>query len=304
MDQRDRRIGNALTLSAGISFGALPLFVTWLGQAGVGVWLQVVVRLAVSIILFGGILQLVMPGPVRLSSTRQLRFVMLNGLLIMAAFTTYVLSISLGTPPAKAILLMYLYPIYVVLMASKILGERITPRRGVGIGVGVLGAVLMVGVSAIREVGQVRIGDLFAVANGVIYGSMMVMGRIGSVRQHMRPLVQPFWSFSFALLWLLLAGGIALLLGGEQSLFMQMPDSISLRTLADFLGIATLGTAVPYGLVYAGLHRTEAATTSILLLVEPVSVAVMAMIFLHQPVDIWQVVGGAFILTAGVLAAK
>jgi drug/metabolite transporter (DMT)-like permease len=48
----------------------------------------------------------------------------------------------------------------------------------------------------------------------------------------------------------------------------------------------------------------EAATTSVLLLVEPLSVIVMAMIFLHQPLDVWHILGGTIILAAGVLVAK
>ena len=77
----------------------------------------------------------------------------------------------------------------------------------------------------------------------------MVLGRRGSVREQMRPIVLTMWSFAFALLWLLMAGGIALLAGAGNSAFMRVPASVSVRTLADFLGIATLGTAVPYGLM-------------------------------------------------------
>jgi drug/metabolite transporter (DMT)-like permease len=199
---------------------------------------------------------------------------------------------------------MYLFPIYVVLLGPRLLGERITLRRGVGVALGVLGTVVMLQVWAIRDVGQVHVGDLFALASGVVYAGVMILGRRGSMREGIHPLALNAWSFTFGLLWLLLAGGGALLMGYGASTFMRVPGHITPRTLADFLGIATLGTAVPYGLMFAGLKRLEATTVSVLSLIEPISVLVMSMLFLHQTPDIWQMVGGAVILAAGALVVR
>ena len=304
MDQRDRRLGMALVASAGVSFGTLPLFATWLSQAGVGVWAQVLVRLAVSVFLFFLALAVWGREHIKLATARQLRFVMLNGLMVVSVLTAYVFSIALGTPPAKTILLMYLFPIYVVLLGPRLLGERITLRRGLGVALGVLGTVVMLQVWAIRDVGQVHVGDLFALASGVVYAGVMILGRRGSMREGIHPLALNAWSFTFGLLWLLLAGGGALLMGYGASTFMRVPGHITPRTLADFLGIATLGTAVPYGLMFAGLKRLEATTVSVLSLIEPISVLVMSMLFLHQTPDIWQMVGGAVILAAGALVVR
>ncbi len=303
MERRDWS-GTALTVLAGVSFGALPLFVTWLSRAGVGVGLQVAVRLVVSIGVFAIILARVSPGNRRPVSPRQWTLVAFNGLLMVSAFTTYVLSIALGTPPAKAILLVYLYPVFVALIGSRALGERLTWRRGLGIAAGVAGAAVMVEFWTIRSLGQVRIGDFFALANSVVYAGVVVLGRRGSVREQMRPLALTMWSFIFGLGWLCL-GGLAMKLmnwGGE--VFLGLPKAVTLRTLGDFLGIAIFGTAVPYGLMYAGLSRTEATTASVLLLVEPISVIVLSMLFLGQPISLWQGVGGAVILCAALLASR
>ncbi|MBC7259365.1 MAG: DMT family transporter [Chloroflexi bacterium] len=303
MERRDWS-GTALTVLAGVSFGALPLFVTWLSRAGVGVGLQVAVRLVVSIGVFATILARVSPGNSRPVSLRQWALVAFNGLLMVSAFTTYVLSIALGTPPAKAILLVYLYPVFVALIGSRALGERLTWRRGLGIAAGVAGAAVMVEFWTIRSLGQVQVGDFFALANCVVYAGVVVLGRRGSVREQMRPLVLTMWSFIFGLGWLCL-GGLAMKLanwGGE--VFLGLPQAVTLRTLGDFLGIAIFGTAIPYGLMFAGLSRTEATTASVLLLVEPISVIVMSMLFLGQSVSLWQGVGGAVILCAALLASR
>lgn len=301
---RRERSGTLLTILSGVSFGALPLFITWLTKAGVGVWLQVVVRLVVSIALFAFILLRVSPGNARPTTPRQWMFVAVNGFLMVSAFTTYVLSISLGTPPAKAILLVYLYPVFVALMASRLLGERLTWRRRMGIAAGVLGAAVMVEFWAIRSLGEIRLGDFFALSNSIVYAGVVVLGRRGSVREGMRPLALTMWSFVLGLGWLCLAGvGIGLAGWGGQ-VFLGLPQTVTLRTVGDFLGIAIFGTAIPYSLMYAGLHRTEAATASVLLLVEPVSVIVMSALFLGQGIGLWQGVGGAIILCAAVLAAR
>lgn len=296
--------GAILTMMAGVSFGTLPLFVTWLNRAGAGVWLQVMVRLLVSIALFAFILLKVSPGNARPQTARQWAFVAINGLLMVSAFTTYVLSISLGTPPAKAILLVYLYPVFVALLGLRALGERLTWPRGLGILAGVVGAAVMVEFWNIGSLGQIQPGDFLALANSVVYAGVVVLGRRGSVRENIRPLALTMWSFVFGVGWLGLAGlGMRLTHWGT-AIFLAVPQSVSLHLVADFLGIAIFGTAIPYGLMYAGLHRTEASAASVLLLVEPVSVIVMSMVFLRQPIGFWQGVGGAVILGAAMLAGR
>ncbi len=296
--------GTALTTLSGVSFGTLPIFVTWLSRAGVGVWLQVAVRLAVSIVVFAFILLKVSPGNARPVSRRQWELVALNGFLMVSAFTTYVLSISLGTPPAKAILLVYLYPVFVALFGSRALGERLTWRRRLGIAAGVAGAALMVEFWTIGSLGQIQPGDFFALGNSVVYAGVVVLGRRGSVREGIRPLALILWSFVFGLGWLCLAGLGMTLANWGGDVFLGVPQAVTPRTLGHFLGIAIFGTAVPYSLMYAGLHRTEATTASVLLLVEPISVIAMSALFLGQAIGLWQAVGGAIILGAAVLAAR
>lgn len=296
--------GTALTILSGVSFGALPLFITWLTGAGVGVLMQVVVRLAVSIAVFAFILLRVSPGNAGLTTPRQWALVAVNGFLMVSAFTTYVLSISLGTPPAKAILLVYLYPVFVALLGARVLGERLTLRRGIGIVTGVAGAAIMVEFWAIRSLGEIHLGDFFALANSLVYAGVVVLGRRGSVRERIRPLALTMWSFVLGLGWLCLAGVVMGLAGWGGPVFLGLPRAVTLRTVGDFLGIAIFGTAIPYSLMYAGLHRTEAATASVLLLVEPISVIVMSMVFLGQPIGFWQGVGGAVILGAAMLAGR
>ncbi len=296
--------GTALTILSGVSFGALPLFVTWLSRAGVGVWLQVAVRLLVSIAVFAVILLKVAPGNARPISLRQWAFVAFNGFLMVAAFTTYVLSISLGTPPAKAILLVYLYPVFVALLGSRTLGERLTWRRRLGIATGVLGAAVMVEFWTIRSLGQIQPGDFLALGNSIVYAGVVVLGRRGSVREGIRPLALTMWSFVFGLGWLALAGLAMKSANWGGEVLLGLPQVVTLRTVGDFLGIAIFGTAIPYSLMYAGLHRTEATKASVLLLVEPISVIVMSALFLGQAMGLWQAVGGAIILGAAMLASR
>lgn len=295
--------GIALAVLSGVSFGTLPVFITWLSARGIGAWVQVAVRLSVSAAILGAALALAAPASLRIASGRQFRLLLANGALMLAAFTSYVLSISLGTPAAKAILLVYLYPIFVALAGPKLLGEVITRSRLASTALGVIGAAVTVGFWDVGSLGQVQAGDLLALLAGLAYAGVVILGRIGSTQERLSSPVLTFWSFVAALAWLLVGGFVAVVWLGAPDLLLAPPAEADPRMIRDLLGLAIFGTAVPYGLLFAALGRTEASTASILMLVEPVSVFLMSAAFLHQPVRWWHLAGGGVILAAAVLAS-
>ncbi len=295
--------GIALAVLSGVSFGTLPVFITWLSARGIGAWVQVAVRLSVSAAILGAALALMSPASLRVASRRRLGLLAVNGALMLTAFTAYVLSISLGTPAAKAILLVYLYPIFVALAGPRLLGETMTRSRLASTALGVVGAAVTVGFWDVQALGRVGPGDLLALGTGVAYAGVVILGRIGSTREGLSSPVLTFWSFVAALAWLLAGGLVVVAAVGAPDALLALPDRADPRMVRDLLGLAVFGTVAPYGLLFAALGRTEASTASILMLVEPVSVFLMSAAFLHQPIRWWHLAGGAVILAAAALAS-
>ena len=111
------------------------------------------------------------------------------------------------------------------------------------------------------------------------------------------------WVFFFAVGWLALACLAMLLWSGPAFLIRQLPTTLDWRIVASILGLATAGTVIPITFINWALRRTEAGTASILLLSEPVCVFLLSFLVLGQPIGWWQLVGGALILSAGLLVA-
>jgi drug/metabolite transporter (DMT)-like permease len=72
--------------------------------------------------------------------------------------------------------------------------------------------------------------------------------------------------------------------------------------IAGFLGVVC--TALTFSLAMDGMRYIKVQQAAILGYVEPVSAPVYALIFLSQVPSIWTVVGGAFIVVAGVIVVR
>jgi EamA domain-containing membrane protein RarD len=105
MDRSRKSAGMLSLLASGITFGALPIFVTWLTWDGISGWFQLATRIGLSAALSLVLLQIFSPHLVRAGRGRPVLVLVLNGLLTLMSFTTYMFSITLGTSPPKAALL-------------------------------------------------------------------------------------------------------------------------------------------------------------------------------------------------------
>ena len=131
MHSRNNLSGPSMLVGSGAIFATVPIFVASLAREGVGTWFQLAARLAFSIPVLLLFLWLFSHDSLHLSSQSNLSLIIINGLLMVSAFGTYIASITLGTPPQKAVLLVYLNPLYVALGGALFLGEKLTSRKPV-----------------------------------------------------------------------------------------------------------------------------------------------------------------------------
>ncbi len=69
------------------------------------------------------------------------------------------------------------------------------------------------------------------------------------------------------------------------------------------LAFALFGTAVPYLLTNVGIKNIDASAAAIILLLDPICAVIFGIIFLGQPLLLWQAIGAILILIASVLIA-
>ena len=296
--------GTLLLLGAGVSFGSLTLWITWLAQEGVSGWAQVGTRLALgSLFLLIGT-RLASRDLVRTGGRRTIAFATLNGLLLVMGFASYIFSITLGTPPVKTALLSQLSPVYVAVLGRMLLKERLNGRKLAAVALGVFGGALTLKVWDMQALAVFQLGDLLGLANGLIVATQLVLARWVGVRTKLHPMTLVLWSMMLAAAALAIVALGMFLSYGPAPLLGQLPPNITPRIGAYILGISIVGTVIPFTLLYLGLARTEASVASVLLLTQPVSVFLFAALFLHQPVGWWQTLGGLAILGAAVLASR
>lgn len=75
-------------------------------------------------------------------------------------------------------------------------------------------------------------------------------------------------------------------------------DSIALGAI---VGLATLSTALPIVLLYAGLKRIDLLSTTILSTLEPVVAIALSIMFLGEPLWAGQIIGGLCILASAIM---
>jgi drug/metabolite transporter (DMT)-like permease len=105
-------------------------------------------------------------------------------------------------PAGRSVILAYTMPLWVVLMSSIVLGERLTLRRAIGIALGMGGMLVLI----VRELGAMQAAPLGA---ALVIGAALSWA-IGTVLLKRYPTRMPTTSFTG---WQLLVGGIPIVLG-------------------------------------------------------------------------------------------
>lgn len=288
-----------MVASAAVSISLLPVLFRVSSQLNLGIGTQLASRLLIGaavLILWNRIIQV----PVRESVLRtrgSLWLAVASGLVLFGAFTTYTASINLGTPPVKAILIIYTSPILTALLARIFLNEKLTKRKAMTIFGGVAGVLISTGFWNATGLENFQTGDVFAVANALATATIPILGRRSAALHNRFPLVGLEHALISAALWGLLCGMIVGVVSPENSQLWSV--SWKPEALLMMISLGVVGTATPYILLYNGLRHLEASIASIVLLLEPLCVVLLQIFLLREPVQWYQVLGGAVLLICG-----
>lgn len=231
----------------------------------------------------------------------ELFFFILYGLIGALAGLSQNFGLVLGVPVSMVVFLIYLQPIWTILLGRLILKELITPQKTCSVGLAVAGALLLLTVWNIKSDGSI-LGVISAVAGGLFMSLWLILSRKSQLKRH-HPVTMMFgWAF-FTTIWLLLLQPIA-------GLFIHEPNIIRLSAsfplhywlyLLVFVLVSALATQLFF---FKGIRKIPASVAGVILLLEPVSATILAAFLFSQPIS-WNVLaGGSLILLSNYLVVQ
>lgn len=289
-DSRAIRLALIALIVGAVAIGASPIFVrlSELGPSATAFW-----RLALALPvlrLWAGVAGRRGEDAHRPSGYADYFALALAGLLFTGDIALWHWSVVL-TSVANATLLVNLAPVFVALASWSVFNERFTPLFVVGMVVAMSGSVLLVGRDLTLET-RYLLGDALALLAAVFYaGYILTISRLRSRFSTATIMVSSGMVTCLALLPITLLSEKALL-------------ATTLYGWAVLLGVALISHAGGQSLVAYALSYLPAAFSSVGLLLQPVTAAMLAWAILNEPLGTWQAMGGAVVLSGIILTHR
>lgn len=185
------------------------------------------------------------------------------------------------TTVATATVCYYFAPVILVL-ASPLLGERLTPKKIICATVSLLGLVLVSGVLKTGFSGLA--GVLFGLAAATLYATVMLLSKkLAPVPAYDKTLFQLGVSALILIPYLLITDGFA-------------PAALTPLQWALLLTVGILHTGVSYALYFDAIHKLNAQTVAVFSYIDPVVAILLSALLLKQPMDVPGICGSVLIL--------
>ncbi len=318
-------LGIILVLVSAAGFGSGALFVQPLYDAGMGPLTVMFWRFGIAA-LFGWGFLLLSSGrrrSLRSLPRRRVAVLLLLGALYVGNSYAFFAALQV-VPIALTSIITYLYPAMVAVMATRFVRRLEGRRAWLALVISLVGVALTLGGIPAGELPPLW-GLALAFANGLIYAIWIVLqARLAGERpdrHHAGPTIDippgdaemaapelptpevpaaPDPSPAAALMTTATAMVYALLLlasGGSVS-----PIDIPAGSWLPLLGLGLLSTAIAIQAFYAGVRRVGGARAALISTVEPVYTVVLAMILFGERLTAMQLLGGALVIGAVILA--
>jgi drug/metabolite transporter (DMT)-like permease len=290
-------VGLLLVLTSAAGYGTQAIFARLAYAAGANVSTVLLLRFVLSIAVLWTVLLLGGRGKrawAAVKQPRRLLALLALGVLFSGNSIAFFTALTyLHTAVVE--LLLYLYPGIVLILSAIFLHERLGVTKllallcalaGSALTVGPLGAVALPGVSG----GKVAMGLALGLSAALIYAVYIVIGNrlaAGTPADITAAVSMTGTTLVFVL------GALA---GDGATLRLSSAGWLAIG------GVALFSTVIATSFFLAGLARLGPGRAAILATVEPAVTLALATVVLHDPPRCFQVVGGALILLAVVLA--
>jgi drug/metabolite transporter (DMT)-like permease len=280
------RAGGLFALAAAIQFGVVVVFASRLSRGNVPVTMTLALRFGIaSLILAATLLALgrpLLPAPGERSG---LVLIAVLGYAVEAS--VFFTALAHGTAAAVT-LLFYTYPVVVALGSWVVLRRGAPPRRtALALAAASAGVAIVVGVGGSLVIDRAGVGLALlsaVIVSGYLLGADVLLRRT-------EPLTSACCVSGVA--------SIALFGASFSTGLWRSPVGWSQWGAILAMGLATAGAFV---CLLEGIRRIGAERSSIVSSAEPLAAAILAWVFLDQPVGVGVAIGGVLILAAAILA--
>ena len=282
---RESTVGAVLVLGAAAGFGTIGIF----GKLAVAIDLDLATLLPVRFTIATLVVVALAAGrgwafP---ESERDWLATLALGVTYTAMTLCFFVSLRFLTAGIATIVL-YTYPTFVVALSALFLGERVTARKLIALGLATGGIALVVGVG-VADIDPLGVG--LALGAAVCYAVYTTGSRMLSPSISSRPLMVGVLvgTTGSMLVYGVLDGGLALPAGRDE--------------WSIVLGLALVSTVLPHLLFYEGVSRLQASRVGVVSTAEPVVTVVLGVILLGEVVTLTVLAGGLLVL-CGVLVVQ
>lgn len=279
-----RAVGILQIITAAVCWGTLGLVSTRLHQWYFSAAQVAAVRIVGALMVLLVLLPLFWPY-LRQLPRRQLPFLAAQSMLGMLGMSWFYFAAVAHAGSAVAVALLYMAPVWSLILARLILHEGITPPQAALTVLAATGVALTMAANHSVE----PIGLLYGLLSGLCYALYGVLGK--RAMQGNPPLLVLFTSIAISALLLL---GTPLPYRAAAQLW-QTPD---VRVWLYAAALVLMGTLLPYLLFIKGLEKMTAAQASVFTIIEPLTAVLLAVWWLNEHLSAWQMLGVLLIVTA------
>lgn len=283
MKNMNPRLRGSLEISvASVGFGFLGIFGTWAFQSGMSVGEVLSYRFALASVLMWIALLLFRPSWVKLT-LRQTVIAALLGIFGYGVFSTLYFTAVEGLSVTLAAMLLYTYPFWVNVFSHFFTQDKISRKEALCLLAASSGLVLLLW-------GHIEIKNIWAIAAGlgsaISYAIYVLLS--GRLQKNVRPISSALYVITF--------GALALSLFHHPH-YSEIKNLSSIQA-SSILGLALVCTIIPLSLELAALQKLKSTEVALLMMIEPITAALMGALIFHESLSPLQLVGALIIGTA------
>jgi drug/metabolite transporter (DMT)-like permease len=277
--------GILFCLTSACSYGLLPVFTAFAYRDDVTTSTLLFLRFAIAA-LFLLIWAFAKFRKFRVSKRDLLFFFILGAVFYNIQSRCFFESIKL-IPASMTALILYTYPIIVMVLSAIFYKEKITVKIAGAIGITLIGLVMLLGTSF---GGINSMGVLFALGSAGFYSIYIIISNY--VLKSIQPLVACSFVTMFTSVGMLATGLVT----------SDISFSFNPSAWLWIICIVIFCTVVAMLFFFKGMELVGPTNAAIISIMEPISIAVFTSIFLHSNLTWLQLLGGGIILGGSVLA--